>query len=126
MPRPEGLYGLRISISKGWQGRVVAPGSPCLGNGLTERQPVQPRQRTRLEAQAPRRAGHGAGGAAQDAQALLVDVMKRRAGKEMRNRCHAGIVKAGGDAGVSVRWQLYDSAQGLSGPNTDGWRAPCC
>jgi hypothetical protein len=44
----------------------------------------------------------------------------------MRNGNHAGIVKAGGDALVSVRWQLYDSAEGSSGQNTDAWLASCC
>jgi hypothetical protein len=36
----------------------------------------------------------------------------------MRNRNHAEIVKAGGDAVVSVRWQLCDGTNGLSDQRT--------
>jgi hypothetical protein len=54
---------------------ALAAASACMGKGLTVSQAVQPGPCTRLEVQATRRAGHGARGAAQNAKALLVNVM---------------------------------------------------
>lgn len=85
-----------------------------MGDRVNQRQALQPRPRTRLEAQAAGRAGHGARGAAQDAQALLVEILKNWTVGVMRNGDHAEIVKAGGDAAVSVWWQLHDIASAVA------------
>jgi hypothetical protein len=85
-----------------------------MGDRLKQRQALQPRPRTRLEAQAARRVGHGACGAAQDTQALLVEIMKSRTVGVRRNSKHAEIVKAGGDVVVSVWWQLHDSVAAMT------------
>ena len=69
-------------------------------------QTLQPRPRARLKAQATRAAGQCCGSAAQNAQALLIEVKN---GYGVACFFHSEIVRGQSDAAVSVKWQLCDS-----------------
>jgi hypothetical protein len=93
------------------------------------RQAFKPGLGTGLETQATRAGRHGVRRAAQNAQALLVEIVKRQTRgvggmrkaffnhpgrvqihhRVLLGATHAVIVKAGGDVGVSVQRQLCDS-----------------
>ena len=74
-------------------------------NALIVLKTFQPGPRARLKAQTARAIGKRAGSAAQNAQALLVEVLD---GRGVVFFFHAPIVKGQGDAPVSVGWQLCD------------------
>ena len=88
---------------------VGAAGGKSLGGHRLHRpdalQTLQPRLRSRLKAQATRAAGQRCGSAAQNAQALLIEV---KDGYGVAGFFHSEIVRGRSDAGVSVKWQLCD------------------
>jgi len=114
--------GLWFSINSDQQSRIAA---------ATSRQTLQPGSGARLEAQTTRAAGHGVRGATQDTQALLFQIVTGRAARlasaciefrfhrVLRNASHARILKAEGDALMSLQWQLCDDV-GLAPLNCAG------
>jgi hypothetical protein len=118
--------GLRLSITGSQKNRLVTSPQTDGQHGPRIRQSFQPGPGPGLEAQTTGAVGQGLGRATQNAQALLVQVLKAGAQAaaglyrfgSRRVLCHAGhdvILEVRGDAFVSIQWQLCDSAQAPAG-----------